>query len=151
MHTISSVNDIATYLQNNHPDLLDFDLVTPAVAAIQAADHPRWGSDWSEWLGEHARAIVEEVASANGWTYEGYWNTVLGAHSDAARIVAEYDLAGATKRGLDEWLGGAESDAWAESGRKHDERPASWRGFHRRALAELVEAAEAAEAASEES
>lgn len=66
MHIISSVNDIATYLQNNHPDLLDFDLVTPAVAAIQAADHPRWGSDWSEWLGEHARAIVEEVASANG-------------------------------------------------------------------------------------
>ena len=38
------------------------------------------------------------------WTYEGYWNAVLGDCRDAARVVSEFALVA----GLDEWLGQAE-------------------------------------------
>ena len=70
------------------------------------------------------------------WTYEGYWNVVLGDKRDAARVVGEFQLDPTNRRGLDEWLGGAEATAWSEGGDEHD-MPAEWRDFHGKALGEL--------------
>ena len=70
------------------------------------------------------------------WTYEGYWNAVLGVGS-AQDVVREFDLSAA---GVDEWLGTAESESWAAGNGKAGELPEEWTGFHGRALAELKNA-----------
>jgi hypothetical protein len=67
------------------------------------------------------------------WTYEGFWNTVLSI-GNAAQVVREFEFE--TDADLDEWLGHAESEAWAV-GAQGGEMPASWAGYHRKALAEL--------------
>jgi hypothetical protein len=72
------------------------------------------------------------------WTYEGYWNAVLGANIHAADVVREFKLGSGTKRDLDVWLGHAEVGAWAG---EDDEMPPEWAEHHAKALAELVEAA----------
>lgn len=46
-------------------------------------------------------------------TFADYWATVMGPDRDPAAVVREFDLAGGTRRDLDEWLGTAESEAWA--------------------------------------
>ncbi len=74
---------------------------------------------------------------ATAWTYEGYWATVLGAHRDAATVVADFELTPSDRRGLDEWLGSAEVEAWRVGG--EGELPDEWTDHHTRALAELAE------------
>lgn len=75
-------------------------------------------------------------ATVKPWTYEGYWAQVLGANRDASDVVREFALV--TAAGLDEWLGGAEADAWAAGGRgKQADLPEEWDAFHTRALAEI--------------
>lgn len=66
------------------------------------------------------------------WTFDGYWNTVLGANRSAADVVREFQLDVTDLRGLDEWLGGAEADALAAGG--ETAIPAEWSGFHTQAL-----------------
>ena len=69
------------------------------------------------------------------WTYEGYWNVVLGDKRDARQVVAEFGLDPSDRRGLDEWLGVAESTAWAESGESLEAFPrGEWSPFHAQAL-----------------
>jgi hypothetical protein len=72
------------------------------------------------------------------WTYEGYWNAVLGVVS-ASEIVAEHGLVAGDRRGLDEWLGQAEAEAWRVGG-QGGRVPSEWAEHHAKALAELVEA-----------
>jgi hypothetical protein len=67
------------------------------------------------------------------WTYEGYWNAVLGDCRDAARVVSEFALVA----GLDECLGQAEVEAWRVSGGEAVTLPSGWAEFHKRALEEL--------------
>lgn len=66
------------------------------------------------------------------WTFEGYWNTVLGTGT-AAQVVREHELVAA---GLDEWLGTAEAEAWSAGGRGGP-LPDEWSSFHARALTAL--------------
>lgn len=48
MVTINSVRDIETWICNSRPDASEhIELVRDA---IQAADHPAYGADWSAWL-----------------------------------------------------------------------------------------------------
>lgn len=149
MHIISSVNDIATYLQNNHPDLEK--LLPLAVGAIRDADHPRYGSDWSTWLDEHARAIVEDVAAAPEWDYEGYWYAVIGAYLKPRDVLREFELEAADEAEITEWLIKVEREANdAEAGRRGTSLPPEWIAFRARALAELVEALEAANVTTEQ-
>ena len=70
------------------------------------------------------------------WDYEGYWNTVLGANRSAEDVIREFDLSTNDKRGLDEWLGYAEVEAWRVGG--HGPMPKEWSAFHDRALNELI-------------
>ena len=50
------------------------------------------------------------------WTYEGYFSTVLGAHSSRESLAADFALDLSDRSGLDTWLGTAESEAWAVGG-----------------------------------
>lgn len=86
-------------------------------------------------------AIDLRVSDPPGWTYERYWEVVLGDR-DAAGVLREFDLSDGSRRGLDEWLGTAEADAWIMAGNS-GELPAEWRAgaFHERALDELEAAA----------
>jgi hypothetical protein len=72
------------------------------------------------------------------WTYDGYWNTVMGAGRSAADVVNEFDLKPGGRRGLSEWLGTAEAEALRAGGYK--DVPDEWREFHATALDALHEA-----------
>ena len=78
------------------------------------------------------------MTTSTTWTYGGYWTTVLGGGS-AARVVDEFCLNPGDRRGLDEWLGRAETDAWmaGAEGRDGEPMPAEWQTFHARALDEM--------------
>lgn len=62
---ISSVTDIRTYIANVNPEgVYTYEggrLVDPLVDAIRAAEHPAYGTDWVEWLDEHAEALAREM------------------------------------------------------------------------------------------
>lgn len=73
------------------------------------------------------------------WTYEGYWNAVLGNARSAHAVVEEFELDTDDERGVDEWLGLAESEAWIEVS-DGGERPEEWLRFYAKALAELLSA-----------
>jgi hypothetical protein len=78
--------------------------------------------------------IADEVAI--GWSYEGYWNVVLGSHRNADDVLSEFDLDAENTKALDGWLSAAESTAWKTSGTPGD-IPDPWKAFHVRALDEL--------------
>jgi hypothetical protein len=71
------------------------------------------------------------------WTYEGYWNTVLGADRMADDVCREFRLDPRDRRTLDDWLCRAEAEAWAQGGGE-GEIPAEWWEHHCLALDELV-------------
>lgn len=71
----------------------------------------------------------------SAWTAEGYWHAVLG-QTTPAQVVREYNLTPSDRRGVDEWLGGAEVAAW-QAGAEGGEMPEEWAGFHARALDRL--------------
>jgi hypothetical protein len=75
------------------------------------------------------------AASMANWTYDGYWNAVLGANRDADDVIVEFDLNG-HRAELDEWLGTAEESARVAGGL--EVLPAEWADFHGRALDELA-------------
>ena len=69
---------------------------------------------------------------SKAWTFEGYWNVVLGANRNADDVVREFGLDPADQYGVDEWLGNAESEALAMGGKTN--MPAEWVEFHIRAF-----------------
>jgi len=88
-------------------------------------------------------ALVVEVEALDtappaqdAWTWCGYWNLVLGASRDAADVVREFELDPSDRRELDVWLAEAALEAWRE-GNLGGPIPASWAGYHARALDEL--------------
>lgn len=66
------------------------------------------------------------------WDYSGYWHYVLGL-ANADQIIAEFGLDPSNRRGLDEWLGEAEAEAWRAGG-EDGAMPEEWGDFHARAL-----------------
>jgi hypothetical protein len=77
------------------------------------------------------------------WTYERYWNAVIGEKHTADGAVHEFELLkGADRRGLDEWLGEAEEIAFSAGKSMPSEDDG--RAFHARALNALIEATERA-------
>lgn len=72
----------------------------------------------------------------SNWTYDGYWNAVLGAGRSTADVIRDFDLDPGDRRGVDEWLGAAESEAWA-MGKLGGPIPDEWSDFHARALKTL--------------
>jgi hypothetical protein len=75
------------------------------------------------------------------WTFEGYWNTVLGANRNAAQVVAEFGL-NQTGMDLEKWLGKAEAEAWTMGGGKRAHYPREWADFYLQALKALEAAIE---------
>lgn len=73
------------------------------------------------------------------WTYEGYWNAVLGAHRTAMDVVRDFEISIGDARGLDDWLGRAEAEAWSRG--RNGEMPPEWAQHHAQALDELQAAA----------
>lgn len=71
------------------------------------------------------------------WTFEGYWNAVLGANRSAEDVIREFDLDASDRRGLDEWLGHAEAEAWRVGG-QGGTLPAEWTAHHDKALDALA-------------
>jgi len=87
----------------------------------------------------------DETTTPSAWSYEGYWNAVLGDRRSAEQVVAEFELVG---EGLDEWLGTAEAEAARVGGLR--ELPDEWSDFHAQALEELEEVIDAADARARE-
>lgn len=74
--------------------------------------------------------------------YESYWNAVLGEKRSPARVIAEFDLDPADRRGLDEWLGRSEEEAIRAGNLDREATLAAWgdggyHSCHERALREL--------------
>lgn len=67
------------------------------------------------------------------WTYEGYFSTVLGAHANRDSLASDFSLDLSDRRGLDAWLGTAESEAWTMGG-EQGSIPDEWTAFHAKAL-----------------
>jgi len=94
-------------------------------------------------LGEWARTLLrrdagmwtgqEDKMSKTDWTFEGYWNAVLGANRTAADVVREFGLDPADQNGVDEWLGNAESEAWLQGGHGPFV-PGDWVDLHQTAV-----------------
>ena len=101
----------------------------------EMGDIPDALSDLCERLESAIVAAIPPV-----WTYEGYWNTVIGANRGPEDVVREFGL---VADGLDGWLGAAESAAWRDGGIKGDLRDHGWAPHHARALTELAAAVEA--------
>jgi hypothetical protein len=83
------------------------------------------------------------------WTYEGYWNVVLGDCRTAAQVVSEFALEGANEASLNEWLIQAEREAWRAGVEYSAYRPNKgqewsdnvlepWALFHARAMLALL-------------
>jgi hypothetical protein len=72
----------------------------------------------------------------NAWTYDGYWAAVLGACRGPAMVLFEFGLDAKDRRGLDEWLGEEEAEAWRVGGHG-GELPEEWSTYHAQALAAL--------------
>lgn len=47
---INSKTDIENYVTDDHYDVVSAGLHRQLVSDIQDADHPAYGTDWSEWL-----------------------------------------------------------------------------------------------------
>lgn len=60
MTTINSVTDIRIWIDNANPDFEGFDAERLAEA-IRSADHPEWGTDWSDWLAANIESLRAEV------------------------------------------------------------------------------------------
>ncbi len=81
------------------------------------------------------------TAAATPWTYQGYWNIVVGR--SAAACVREFGLADMGHLALREWLSLAEAEAWRAGG-ESGAMPVGWgegQSFHESALDWLYEAA----------
>jgi len=115
-----------------------------------------WWADASDWQ-DVPRARLEEVkdalrsaaprlwtetlnaregAASEVWTFEGYWNVVLGDCRSAKDVVREFALDPSDRCGLDEWLGFAEAESWVigRLGGPGSRVPGTWGDFHERAL-----------------
>lgn len=56
---VESVQDIETYVANSHPDFGDDGQAL--VERIQLAEHPAYGTDWSEWLDANIEGLREQA------------------------------------------------------------------------------------------
>jgi hypothetical protein len=65
MNMINSKTDIKNYVENDHPDFREHGLSDALIDAIQFADHPDYGSDWSEWLDANIDSIRDAVLAAS--------------------------------------------------------------------------------------
>lgn len=63
MNTITTRTDLVNYLSDVRADLASLgDRYVQAVCdQIQASDHPAWGEDWTEWLGEWVDSVITET------------------------------------------------------------------------------------------
>jgi hypothetical protein len=62
MQIISSKTDIVTYVRDAHADFVAQGLAGELADAIQDADHPAYGEDWSEWLAANVGALRDAVS-----------------------------------------------------------------------------------------
>lgn len=62
---ITSRTDLDVWIANVRPDVEAAGLAVALGDAIQAAEHPRWGSDWAEWLAAHVDELVTTVANTD--------------------------------------------------------------------------------------
>ncbi len=76
---------------------------------------------------------IETDDDVTSWDFDGYWNAVLGDKRDAEDVCVEFNLDPRDRRGLDEWLGAAEAEAWRVGGLGGD-MPKSWWAHHTQAL-----------------
>lgn len=72
------------------------------------------------------------------WTYEGYWNVVVGR--SASQCVLEFDL-GSDRKQIAAWLDEAAIQAW-QAGGIGGRMPQSWLDYFDRALDALHDAAQ---------
>ncbi len=68
MMLINSASDIGATIIANGPlsDLWAAGLDRVGVEVIREMDHPLYGTDWEEWVDEHADEIREEAARRGG-------------------------------------------------------------------------------------
>ncbi len=73
------------------------------------------------------------------WTYEGYWNVVIGADRRPDEAVVEFDLVGKTAEEIEEWLASSEEEAWqaGKGADDPDEIPDEWEDLRARAARDL--------------
>lgn len=91
---------------------------------------------WDEFCADSSAWPAREEPKP--WTFDGYWNTVLGAIRSAADVVREFELDASDRVGLGTWLGEAEDAARSAGGLSTC--PAAWAEHHTRALDALCAA-----------
>lgn len=64
MTIINSTNDLDIWIWDVRSDVGAEGTTVALRKAIQDADHPAFGTDWSEWLDENVEALVEQVLEA---------------------------------------------------------------------------------------
>jgi hypothetical protein len=152
MWIISSKTDIRTWVANTSPagvasgETPDDDGIAYLVATISQSNHPPYGTDWAEWLDQQdwiailqrGACMVADHVAAPTWTYEGYWNAVIGAERSAGDAIREYDLTpDGDVASFRRWLEEAEEEALSQGGL--DGRPDEWSEFRGRAAREFAE------------
>lgn len=60
---INSIRDIDTYVSNTNPGNVGQENVELVTEAITDADHPAFGTDWSEWLEANAERIALDATA----------------------------------------------------------------------------------------
>lgn len=61
MTIVTTLTDLRIYVQDRMGDASTDDILA-VTDALQAAEHPPWGSDWSDWLERKLpRAIADYV------------------------------------------------------------------------------------------
>lgn len=67
MTTIGSLTDLETWVNNENPgNVAVTGREANVVKALQRAEHPRWGTDWSEWLEQNGEKIALDAVAGLG-------------------------------------------------------------------------------------
>jgi hypothetical protein len=61
---MNTATNIDTWIWNNRTDVADEGYAAPLREAIQQADHPAYGSDWSQWLNDNVEPLLEAIFEA---------------------------------------------------------------------------------------
>jgi len=83
MTIINSVRDIDCWIWDVRADVGCEGYTVALREAIQAAEHPSYGTDWSDWLSANVDALLEEVLEAE----EGDWAVIPSSAWEAVHYV----------------------------------------------------------------
>jgi hypothetical protein len=61
MIIITTARDLETYVQNSHPERVQWGQQNAMVEALRSRVHPVWGSDWTPWFNDVIPEVLAEL------------------------------------------------------------------------------------------